>query len=150
MAAPAAVETPPIDRELLRGDIERHLEAIGLNGDRVHGVLEKHAIRHVHRLHREAARNRILRALGKKAERFLEEVADGEEVDPENIRPELIEARSGTRTGDLFRFATLLWSIPVSQGYGRRLRYLVKDRANGKLIGAVRVGRPGFQSASPG
>ena len=49
----------------------------------------------------------------------MDEIANGDEIDPEKIRPELIEARSGTRTGDLFRFATLLWSIPVSQGYGR-------------------------------
>ena len=89
-------------------------------------------------------KDRIRRALGNKLERFLEEIANGDEVDPENIRPELVEARSGTLTGDLFRFATLMWSIPVSQGYGRRLRYLVKDRANGKLIGLFALGDPVF------
>ena len=44
----------------------------------------------------------------------------------------------------IFRFASLLWSIPVSQGYGRRLRYLVKDRTNGKLIGIFALGDPVF------
>ena len=32
----------------------------------------------------------------------------------------------------------------MSQGYGRRLRYLVKDRANGKLIGIFALGDPVF------
>ena len=47
-------------------------------------------------------------------------------------------------SGNLFRFASLLWSIPVSQGYGRRLRYLVRDRSNGKLIGIFALGDPVF------
>ena len=140
----ADVAPPPIDRDLLRSEIQRHLEAIGLNGGRALGVLSKDAIRRMHRFHREAAQQRIRRALGDKIDLFLEEIANGGEVDPANIRPELVEARSGARTGDLFRFASLLWSIPVSQGYGRRLRYLVKDRANGKLIGIFALGDPVF------
>ena len=140
----ADVAPPPIDRDLLRSEIQRHLEAIGLNGARPHGVLAKDAIRQIHRFHREAAQQRIRRALGDKIDLFLEEIANGDEVDPANIRPELIEARSDARTGDLFRLASLLWSIPVSQGYGRRLRYLVKDRANGKLIGIFALGDPVF------
>ena len=141
---PTADETPVVDRDLLRRDIQRHMEKIGLNGDRSDRVLAKDAIRHIHRLHRQAVQGRVRRALGDKAERFLEEVANGDDVDPEAIRPELVEARAGTPTGDLFRFATLLWSIPVSQGYGRRLRYLVKDQANGKLIGLFALGDPVF------
>ena len=140
----ADVTPPPVDRDLLRREVERHLEAIGLNSGRAHGVLSKDAIRQIHRFHREAAQDRIRRALGNKIDRFLEEIANGDEVEPENIRPELVEVRSGTRTGDLFRFASLLWSIPVSHGYGRRLRYLVRDRANGKLIGIFALGDPVF------
>ena len=140
----ADVPPTPIDRDLLRSEIRCHLESIGLNGSRPHGSLSKDAIRDMHRFHREAARQRIHRALGNKIDLFLEEIANGDEVDPEKIRPELVEARSDARTGELFRFASLLWSIPVSQGYGRRLRYLVKDRANGKLIGIFALGDPVF------
>ena len=138
------VPSPPIDRDLLRSEIERHLEAIGLNGSRPDGILSKDAIRDTHRFHRDTARQRIHRALGNKIDQFVEEIANGDEVDPANIRPELVEVRSDARTGDLFRFASLIWSIPVSQGYGRRLRYLVKDRANGKLIGIFALGDPVF------
>ena len=140
----ADVLSTPIDRDLLRSEIKSHLEAIGLNGTRSHDTLSKDAIRDIHRFHREAARQRIHRALGNKIDLFLDEIANGDEVDPANISPELVEARSDARTGDLFRFASLLWSIPVSQGYGRRLRYLVKDRANGKLIGIFALGDPVF------
>ncbi len=143
-AEPQTVEKPLIDRDLLRAEIQSHLQAIGLNGDDPRGVRSKDAIRHIHRFHREAAQDRIRRALGNKARGFLAEVANGDEVDPENIQPELVEVRSGARTGNLFRFATLLWSIPVSQGYGRRLRYLVKDRTNDKLIGIFALGDPVF------
>ena len=133
-----------VDRNALRDDIRNHLEEIGLNGARG-GALSKDDIRAIHRFHREAARERILRALGGKAARFLEEcIANGDEVSPREIRPELVEAKSGTRDGDLFRFATLIWSVPASQGYGRRLRYLVMDKANGKLIGVFALGDPVF------
>ena len=133
-----------VDRNALRDDIRNHLETIGLNGARG-AALSKDDIRAIHRFHREAARERILRALGRKAERFLEEcIANGDEVSPRAIRPELVEAKSGTRDGDLFRFATLIWSVPASQGYGRRLRYLVIDKANGKLIGVFALGDPVF------
>ena len=144
--SPQSAEAEPssVDRESLRNEIQQHLEAMGLNGDRSGGVLSKEAIRHIHRFHREAAQRRIRRALGNKIERFLEEIANGDEVEPENIQPELIDVRAGRLTGDLFRFAALLWSIPVSQGYGRRLRYLVRDRTNGKLIGIFALGDPVF------
>ena len=138
------VEMPPVDRDALRSKIQRHLEAMGLNGHHPDDVLSKEAIRHIHRFHREAKQQRIRRALGNKIDRFMDEVANGDEVEPENIQPELVDVRAGHRTGDLFRFAALLWSIPVSQGYGRRLRFLVRDRANGKLIGIFALGDPVF------
>lgn len=42
----------------------------------------------------------------------------------------------------LFRYASLHWSIPVSSGYGRRLRFLVVDGHNEKLIGLIGLGDP--------
>jgi len=44
----------------------------------------------------------------------------------------------------LFRLASLTWSIPVSNGFGRRLRYLVWDGHNEKLIGIIAIGDPVF------
>ncbi len=138
------VENDPVDRESLKKDIQDHLEAIGFDADSIEDAATKSSIRHFHRFHRRAARERIIRAVGGKREHFLECVANGEEVNPANVRPKLIVARSGSRTGDLFRLATLLWSIPVSQGYGRRIRYLVMDESNNKLIGLFALGDPVF------
>ena len=131
-------------RDALRAEILAHLQTIGLNGNRPDAPLTKDQVRHVHRLHRQAARDRILRALGGRLEALKSEIADGVEVDPAAIQPYLVPVRSGTLESDLFRFATLQWSIPVSQGYGRRLRFLVKDRSNGKLIGLFALGDPVF------
>ena len=141
---PAVIGAMPVDRDLLSRDIQLHLEAIGLNGNHPHSVLGKDTVRNIHRFHRKAAQDRIRRALGNKLESLLQEIANGDEVKPETIQPELVKVRSGTRNADLFRFASLRWSIPVSQGYGRRLRYLVKDRTNGKLIGLFALGDPVF------
>lgn len=129
-------------RNTLRAEILAHLQTIGLNGNRPDTPLTKDQVRHVHRLHRQAARDRILRALGNRLDSLKAEIADGTEIDPAAIQPHLVPVRSGTPESDLFRFATLQWSIPVSQGYGRRLRFLVKDRANGKLIGLFALGDP--------
>jgi hypothetical protein len=65
-------------------------------------------------------------------------------VDPSAIDPELVEVKSGTLEARLFRLASLLWSVPVSQGFGRRLRFLVRDRQNGCLIGLFALGDPVF------
>jgi hypothetical protein len=57
-------------------------------------------------------------------------------------RLELVEA--DTWQSDLFRLAGLSWSVPVSAGFGRRLRYLVWDDSNEKLIGIIALGDPVF------
>lgn len=133
-----------VDRDALRRELERHLSLIGLNGEGDSGELSKDAIRGIHRVHRRAAQARVRRALGKNLNQFVQHIANGNEVDPTKIRPKLIEARSGTEAGNLFRFATLSWSIPVSQGFGRRLRYLVVDEHNERLIGVFALGDPVF------
>jgi hypothetical protein len=70
--------------------------------------------------------------------------AEGIDIVPANIRPELELIMGGTWQSDLFRLASLTWSVPVSQGYGRRLRFLVWDKSNGKLIGLIGLGDPVF------
>lgn len=73
--------------------------------------------------------------------RHLPYFADGYEVAPERVRPTLVEVATD-RQHDLFRVARLLWSIPFSKGYGRRLRFLIIDETNGKLIGLLALQSP--------
>jgi hypothetical protein len=79
-----------------------------------------------------------------KGQKLLTSFASGSEVVPENIRPRIELVASGTREADLFRFATLTWSVPVSEGYGRRMRFLVWDDSIGKLMGVMALGDPVF------
>lgn len=104
----------------------------------------KTALRAMHRLQRE---ERLLSEQQFVADAWLRlqhHFADGSDVTPSLISPrlELIEANSWQ--SDLFRLASLTWSVPVSQGYGRRMRFLVWDDSNGKLIGLIALGDPVF------
>jgi hypothetical protein len=75
---------------------------------------------------------------------LLKYFASGNDVDPAKIKPRLQLIRSGTWESELFRLASLTWSVPVSNGFGRRLRYLVWDDHNDKLIGLIAIGDPVF------
>lgn len=68
--------------------------------------------------------------------------ANGSEIDPTKIRLSLIRVRSDTEYSDLFRVATMTWSVPVSVGFGRRMRYLVWDEYHERLAGVIALGDP--------
>jgi hypothetical protein len=73
--------------------------------------------------------------------------ANGSEVDPSRVAPRLELIQAHTWQSDLFRMASLTWSVPVSHGYGRRMRFLVWDESNGKLIGLMALADPVFNIA---
>ncbi len=104
----------------------------------------KAAIRERHRGQRASRWHRDIGRLRDNVPGLLANFADGAEVDPYAIEPDLVAVEAGTPDADLFRLATLLWSVPVSQGYGRRMRFLVRDRSNGKLVGLFALGDPVF------
>jgi hypothetical protein len=70
--------------------------------------------------------------------------ADGKDLNLKLFAPCIVEVGDNSDASRLFRLATLLWSVPVSQGFGRRLRFLVLDRSNEKLIGIFAIGDPVF------
>lgn len=74
---------------------------------------------------------------------LLEHFASGSEVDVARLDPS-VEPVVSELDADIFRFAALQWSVPVSQGYGRRTRFLVRDRSNGKVMGLMALGDPVF------
>lgn len=69
--------------------------------------------------------------------------ANGAEVDPETISPAVRPVESDYEAA-LFRYASLSWSVPVSQGYGRRTRFLLWDEAADRLMGIFAMGDPVF------
>ncbi|MFO7995601.1 MAG: DUF4338 domain-containing protein [Dehalococcoidia bacterium] len=105
----------------------------------------KDIIRHLHEAQRRERAMREKKLLEKHGNQIIPHFAEGKEVEPLKIDPELIPiVKSDSLEGRLFRAATLLWSVPVSHGYGRRIRYLVIDRQNSKLVGIIGLGDPVF------
>lgn len=73
--------------------------------------------------------------------RYLSYFANGSDIRPEHIKPALVEVNAEWEH-ELFRMARLTWSLPFSKGYGRRLRFLIMDESNGKLIGILALQSP--------
>ncbi len=143
--------TRPLEKRI-RSDLKRHLLVLGFRRGKDGSILvpstSKDSIRALHRLQRVERLRENESFIKARAEDLLWAFASGREVCPESIRPQLQVVRPNTEESDLFRLATFLWSIPVSQGYGRRLRYLVWDKSNCKLIGLIALGDPSFNLAA--
>ena len=132
----------------LRRRIRRELRSLGFHksGD---GTLEidgggKEIVRGLHsrqRIDRLSANSDFLE---RRAEKLLPYFASGRDIDPTAIRPEFERVNAGTWQADLFRLAALTWSVPVSNGFGRRIRYIVWDVHNNKLLGLIAIGDPVF------
>lgn len=101
----------------------------------------KEQLRFAHALQRDARLHAARKWVLGREDALLENFADGREIDPSLIDPVVIPVRT-PHDVDVFKYATLQWSVPVSNGYGRRTRFLVRDRQNGKLIAIFALGDP--------
>lgn len=128
--------------------LRAHLRALGFrkndDGQLVTAETGKDVIRFLH----QAQRNDRLKAndafIKNTLPDALKHFASGSELDPSRIKPVLKLVKSDTWESDLFRLASLTWAVPVSNGFGRRLRYLVWDSHHDKLIGLIAIGDPVF------
>lgn len=132
----------------LKRRLRRHLQSLGFHktdeGSLAPPGSGKDAIRTIHSLQRADRLALSQRFLDARLPKLLHHFASGDEVDVGKISPALQLIASDTWEGDLFRLASLTWSVPVSNGFGRRMRYLVWDQHNGKLIGIIAIGDPVF------
>jgi hypothetical protein len=110
--------------------------------------LTKETIRELHRRQRTALLQRSRPFIDRWEDRVIGEFANGDEVDPHRIRPVVEQVSGDGHEAALFRFATLHWSVPVSVGYGRRTRFLVRDLSNDRLIGIFALGDPVYNLRS--
>lgn len=134
-------------KDKIRRRLLRHLHSLGFTREK--GTLKppgetKEIFRALHRKQRAAKLRQNKKFLQKKFTKVKKYFADGAEVVPANIQPRLHLVESNTWQSDLFRVASLIWSVPVSQGYGRRMRFLVMDESNEKLIGIIGLTDPVF------
>lgn len=129
--------------------VREHLRSLGFTKEK-DGSLRppdktKDTYRHLHRLQRQEKLERCTPWLEKQIGMLSQFFANGYEIDPANIAPELEEISHGNeKLSYLYRLAGLTWSVPVSNGYGRRMRFLVWDRHNDKLIGLIGLADPVF------
>lgn len=128
--------------------LRKHLRDIGFSrtsrGDLNPPSKTKDAIRDLHRAQRNDLLARERAFIDRSWPSLKKYFADGSQVFPQHITPQLELITGRTWQSDLFRLACLTWSVPVSKGYGRRLRFLVWDKSNGKLIGLIGLGDPVF------
>lgn len=132
----------------LKRRLRWHLKKLGFTKG-ADGLLEmpgsgKEVIRSLHSSQRSERLGQNREFIKENSADLLKHFANGRDVDPSKIRPALQRVRSDTVESNLFRLAALTWSVPVSNGFGRRLRYLVWDKHNDKLIGLIAIGDPVF------
>jgi hypothetical protein len=141
---------PDAYREQLRSRVLEHLRTQGfaLTDSGVLAAVpdDKDALRRLHEHAVAEQRMAAAKGLWRSEDEFLGRLADPQRLKVHKIRPRLmlIENR---RSADslLWRWASLHWSVPVSAGYGRRLRFLVLDAAHrDALIGVIGLGDPVF------
>lgn len=132
----------------LRRKVREQLRALGYTksagGVLIPPSLDKDSYRVLHLPQREARLEKDARFLAARQTALIRHFAAGPEVDLRRFRVRLELVETETWQAELFRFATLLWSIPVSQGFGRRLRYLVWDDSTGRLAGLFALTDPVF------
>jgi hypothetical protein len=132
----------------LRRAVRAHLRSLGFTrddeGQLVPPSLDKEAYRVLHspqRVERLVSEHDFIRRGLPDLRRHF---AGGREIDPDRICVRLEPIEHTTWQSDLFRLAALSWSIPVSMGFGRRLRFLVWDDYAQKLLGLLALGDPVF------
>lgn len=104
--------------------------------------VSKETLRTLHSTAVSHQREKAKRTLGRNETELLTYVADGNEVSPAFVQPRVRLVGSGTFEELLFRYLAHHWAIPISSGYGRRLRFLITDDYNGKVMGIIGLADP--------
>lgn len=146
--SPQVVSISSTREATLRRKVRRQLQSLGFHKSN-DGTLEiggddKEAVRSLHGPQRSDRLSASSNFLSRRAPKLIDYFASGFEVIPPAIQPELERVKAGTWQSDLFRLASLTWSVPVSNGFGRRLRYIVWDAHIEKIMGIIAVGDPVF------
>jgi len=133
-----------IDKDELSRRLESELSAVDNVVQlalQLSGTAAKEQVRKAHSLQRARVLSEAKSFILEKEDVLLEHFANGDDINPNEIDPFIIPVHTKAEA-DLFRYASLTWSVPVSAGYGRRTRFLVKDRQNNKLVGIFALGDP--------
>ncbi len=129
----------------IRNLIFSELTSLGFNineaGDIIIPPLSKEDIKQLHRPARQESLQKNAGWIQRAFKKYGDFFADGSQILPCRISPCLVEVQEPWQK-DLFRLARFYWSIPYSHGFGRRLRFLIFDASNEKLIGIFGLQSP--------
>ncbi len=136
-----------LERDVLRQRVLEAFQEQGFVLDAARARANGEDKEQLRRLHARAVaylREKARPRLAPKEPRLLRYIASGRRVNPFRIQPTLLPVKRGSLEELLFRYAKLHWSVPVSSGYGRRLRFLVWDGYHDKLMGLIGLSDPVF------
>lgn len=107
---------------------------------------EKQVIREYHQQYRNDFIQKNHEFWNSNSSLLRSSIIDGVDLDIERIKPRLIIINKGdqSKLSKLFRLGRFNWSIPTSNGFGRRLRFLVWDDYHDSLIGLIGLTDPVF------
>lgn len=128
-------------KQLILDELERLNFTFDEEGNLVPPACDKDAIRELHLPAKEAELRKSQNWIQCKLPRYHHFFADGLDIEPTTVHPVMIQVVEKWHS-DLFRLARLLWSLPYTFGFGRRLRYLILDQSNNKLIGVLGLQSP--------
>lgn len=136
----------------IKRHLRQHLTDLGFTKDESGALVlpdaSKATVRTLHRKQREDKLAENAAFIANHLPALQTYFASGAEIRPEAIRP-VLQLVTGTGVeAKLFRLASLTWSVPVSSGFGRRMRYLVWDQSIGKLIGIFAIGDPVYNMSA--
>ena len=134
----------PGDEARLKRKVRAHFKRLGFlkapDGTLLPPNLDKQSYRDMHAHQRDSRLDANRAWIDDRAGQLIEHFASGADLDVARITPSIEVVRSGTWQSNLFRLASYYWRIPISEGYGRRLRFLVWDDHHNKLIGLFALG----------
>lgn len=134
-----------VNADEIRALIFSELTALGFQlneqGEILVSFASKEDAKRLHRPAREEFLGKNLDWIQRNFRKYGGYFADGKDIIPHQINPVLVQVQD-TWQSDLFRLARFYWSIPYSHGFGRRLRFLILDSNNGKLIGIFGLQSP--------
>lgn len=129
----------------VRNKILKSLEESGfslVDGKTLFVPNQKDFIRKVHQSSVNFIRSKHAEFIKKVDYDFIDKyMIDGKELDIKNIKPKLVPVLN-KNLNSLFNWIKFHWSIPISAGYGRRLRYIVMDREHSAVIGIIGLADP--------
>ncbi|MBE7467780.1 MAG: DUF4338 domain-containing protein [Anaerolineales bacterium] len=128
-------------RQLIFEELERLEFTLDEQGNIVPPDTSKEVIRRLHETSRNIELQKSQQWIKSKLNKYKNYFANGYDITPEKIKPRLVQVTDNWQN-DLFRLIRLTWSLPYSFGYGRRLRYLILDEHNDKIMGIFALQSP--------